>query len=410
MNKSTNNNSDNLATTVQEIVNNRIKESGSAKAVNGNDFISQIIKTTVETLMQAEMEEHLQETESNTRNGRGKKTIKGDFGQIEIETPRDRDSSFRPDILPKRQKELGDFSNKVVSLYARGLTTREIQEHLYEMYKVEVSPQFVSMATGKLKEQLEEWRNRPLEKVYPVVFVDGTFVSVRDDETGIVSKKCLYVVLAIDLEGRLDVLSLEIEKTEGARFWLNILGKLQKRGVEDILIVCADGLKGFSEALEATFPKADLQLCVVHHIRNVTRFVKHKDKKEFCADMKNIYAAPDIQAAEFALEKLEEKWGKKYPASITPWKEHWQSLTTFFKYPVELRKLIYTTNRIENLNSRIKKNIKNRRQFRNDESLLKIAYLNVRNVSQKWAPVNNWCSIYHQLVILFGDRVKISQQ
>lgn len=405
-----NQNSTDLATTVQKIVNERIKSAGSAKAVDGNSFISSIVKQTIETLMKAELEEHLQESRengsSNSKNGFDQKKVKGDFGEVEITVPRDRDASFEPAIVPKRQREIGNFSEKVISLYARGLTTREIEQHLAEMYNIEVSPQFVSNATNQVKEQLEEWRSRPLEAIYPIVYLDGTFISVRDQETNTVMKKCLYVVLGVDTEGRLDVLSLEIENAEGAKFWLQVLSKLKKRGVQDILIACADGLKGFDTALESVFPHTDLQLCVVHHIRNVTKFVKYADKKAFCADMKKIYCANDIQAAEFALEQLEQKWGKKYPAAIQPWKDKWTALTTFFQYPLELRKTIYTTNRIENLNSRIKKNIKNRRQFRNDDSLLKIVFLNVRNISQKWSPVANWSTIYNQLVIHFGERIK----
>lgn len=399
----------NLTSAIQSLIDNKIEDSGSAKSVDGEAFISSIIKQTVETLMDAELKEHLEDCKenksSNSKNGFGKKSIKGDFGEVDLTVPRDRKASFKPKIVPKRKREIGNFSNKVISLYARGLTTREIEEHLSEMYGVEISPQFVSHATAKVKEQLEEWRSRPLEKVYPMVFLDGTFISVRDDETGSVVKKCLYVVLGVDTDGKLDVLSLEIANTEGARFWLQVLNKLKKRGVEDIFIACADGLSGFKDAIKSVFPKADVQLCVVHHVRNVTKFVKHSDKKAFCSDMKKIYNADDIAGAEHALNDLDEKWGKKYPAAITSWRDNWNSLTTFFDYPLELRKTIYTTNRIENLNSVIKKNIKNRRHFKNDDSLLKLVFLNVRNVSSKWSSVRNWSTIYNQLSIIFKDRL-----
>ena len=394
---------------VRSLVDVQIKKSGSAKSVDGASFISSIVKHTIEALMEAEMKDHLDlcksSSEPNSKNGYGGKTIKGDFGQVEISVPRDRKSTFEPEIVPKRSREIGDFSNKVISLYARGLTTREIQDHLEEMYGVDVSPQFISNATSQIQEQLEEWRVRPLDKVYPVVYLDGTFISVRDQETGRVVKKCLYVVLGVDTEGRLDVLSLEIDNTEGAKFWLQVLEKLKQRGVEDIFIACADGLKGFGEALGAVFPQADLQLCVVHQIRNATKFIPHKHKKAFCADMRKIYNAIDLDAAEIALDQLEEKWGKQYPAAISSWRKNWHALTTFFDYPAELRKMIYTTNRIENLNSRIKKNIKNRRQFNNDNSLLKIVFLNVRNISNKWNPVTNWSTIFNQLSLIFKERL-----
>lgn len=406
-NKSTNYDKD-LPELVKSLVNTKIKQAGSAKSLDGESFISSIVKHTVETLMQAELEEHLSSSdEANSKNGFGSKTVKGDFGQIDIKTPRDRKSTFEPAIVPKRSQEIGNFSKKVISLYARGLTTREIKEHLEEMYGVDVSPQFVSNATAQIQEQLEEWRNRPLNKVYPIIYLDGTFISVRDDETGRVIKKCLYVVLGVDIEGRLDVLSLEIDNTEGSKFWLHVLEKLKLRGVEDVLIACADGIKGFGQALNAVFEQADLQLCVVHQIRNATRFIPHKHKKSFCADMKNIYNAIDLKQAEIALDKLEEKWGKKYPAAIASWRNNWKNLTTFFNYPAELRKMIYTTNRIENLNSRIKKNIKNRRQFNNDNSLLKLVFLNVKNVSKKWSPVKNWSTIFNQLSLIFKDRLKL---
>lgn len=397
---------------VRQLVDTKIKSAGTAKLQDGQSFISSIVKHTIEALMEAELQEHLSECKElnshNSKNGYGAKTLRGDFGQVDIKVPRDRKSTFEPEIVPKRTKEISDFSNKVISLYARGLTTREIQEHLEEMYSVDVSPQFISNATTLVQEQLEEWRLRPLEKVYPVVYLDGTFISVRDEETGRVIKKCLYVVLGVDTEGCLDVLSLEIDNTEGAKFWLQVLEKLKQRGVEDILIACADGLKGFGEALHAVFPKTDLQLCVVHQIRNSTKFIAHKHKKSFCADMKKIYNAIDLESAEIALEELEEKWAKQYPAAIGSWRNNWHALTTFFNYPAELRKMIYTTNRIENLNSRIKKNIKNRRQFNNDNSLLKLVFLNVRNISKKWNPVPNWSTIFNQLTLVFSDRLSLN--
>lgn len=389
-----------------------IRSNGGASAVDTEHLFNDLVKNTLQTLLDAEMEEHLgYEKHSpegkgtgNSRNGSTKKKIRGDFGEVELSTPRDRKSTFEPQIVKKRQTSLGNFGNKVASLYARGMSTREIEEHFEEMYDVEISPQFVSRATEKIKEEALEWQNRPLESVYPVVYVDGMRVPVRCEKSGVINK-CVYTVLGIPASGKQEVLGLWIENTEGARFWLNVLNDLQARGVKDILILCGDGLKGLPEAAESIFPQVDVQLCVVHQIRNATRFISFKDRKEFCRDMKPIYTAPTIDAAKLALDALEEKWGKQYPMSIKSWKDNWDRLTTFFKYPVALRKLIYTTNAIESLHALMRKNTRNRRVFPSDESLIKILFLNIKNKTKKWTKRHNWNAVMNQLAVMFPDRL-----
>jgi transposase-like protein len=269
---------------------------------------------------------------------------------------------------------------------------------------VEISPQFVSRLTEQLQQQITEWQNRPLEAVYPIVFVDGLRVAVRTDKG--VLKKCVYTVLGVGLAGKQEVLGLWIEETEGARFWLKTLNDLKARGVRDILILCGDGLTGLPGAVESAFPQTDVQLCVVHHIRNVTKFVSWKDRKPLCAAMRPIYSAPTVEAAELALDQFEQAWGSRYPMSVASWRTHWYSLTTFFKYPVELRRMIYTTNAIESLHSQMRKNIASRKLFPTDESVIKILFLNIRNFTNRWTKRQGWDIVINQLMLLFGDRLK----
>jgi transposase-like protein len=391
----------------------QVRAQGGIKGMaNPKQFVNQLVHDALETLLEAEMEEHLGYAKhdptgrgtGNSRNGATRKTVRGDFGQVEIETPRDRDASFEPKIVAKRQTSLGDFSEKVISLYARGMTTREIEEHLLQMYGIEVSAQFISRATDQLQQQITEWQSRPLERLYPVVYVDGLRVAVRTDK-GVI-KKCVYVVLGVATTGRQEVLGLWVEETEGARFWLKVFNDLKARGLLDILILCGDGLTGLPDAVTMVYPHTDVQLCVVHHIRNVTKFVSWKDRKSFCADMRLIYAAPTVEAAALALDQFEVKWGARYPMSIQSWRTHWDSLTTFFKYPVELRRMVYTTNAIESLNAQMRKNIANRKVFPHDEALLKLLFLNIRNFSNRWTKRQGWDIVMNQLSMIFGDRLK----
>jgi transposase-like protein len=390
-----------------------VRAQGGAKGMGDpKQFFQQLVKDTLETLLEAEMEDHLGYAKhdpagrgsGNSRNGSTSKTVRGDFGEARIQTPRDRESSFEPKIVPKRETSLGDFADKIVSLYARGMTTREIEEHLQEMYGIEVSPQFISRATDQLQQQIVEWQNRPLDRLYPVVYVDGLRVPVRTDK-GVV-KKCVYVVLGVATNGRQEVLGLWVEEVEGARFWLKVFTDLKARGLLDILILCGDGLAGLREAVTSAYPHTDVQLCVVHHVRNVTKFVAYKDRKKFCADMREIYAAPTVEAAELALDSLQNRWGSRYPMSIQAWRTHWDSLTTFFRYPVELRRIVYTTNAIESLNAQLRKNIANRKVFPHDDAVIKLLFLNIRNFSNRWTKRQSWDIVMNQLSLIFGDRLR----
>jgi len=390
----------------------QVRAAGGTQGIDTKQLFQKLVKETLEALLELEMEEHLGYVRhdaagrgsGNSRNGLSSKTVRGDFGEIEIETPRDRNSSFEPKIVAKRQRSMGNFSEAVISLYARGMTTREIEQHIQEMYGVEISPQFVSRATEELQQQIAEWQSRPLERVYPIIFVDGLRVAVRTDKG--VLKKCVYTVLGVSLSGKQEVLGLWIEETEGARFWLKVFNDLKARGTQDALIVCGDGLTGLRNAVESVFPQADVQLCVVHHIRNVTKFVSYKDRKPLCAAMRPIYTAPTIEAAELALDRFAQGWETRYPASVAAWRHHWHDLTTFFKYPVELRRMIYTTNAIESLHSQMRKNIANRKVFPNDEAVIKILFLNLRNFANRWTKRQGWDTVMNQLMMIFGDRLK----
>jgi putative transposase len=396
----------------KKLLMDRLRAQGGSQAVDTKQLFQSMVKETLEAFLELEMEQHLgyakHEPEGrgsgNSRNGATSKTVRGDFGEVEIETPRDRNSSFEPKIVAKRQTSVGNFSEAVISLYARGLTTREIEQHVKEIYGVEISPQFVSRVTEELQQQIAEWQSRPLERIYPIIFVDGLRVAVRTEKG--VLKKCVYTVLGVSLCGRQEVLGLWIEETEGARFWLKVFNDLKARGTHDVLIVCGDGLTGLRQAVESVFPQADVQLCVVHHIRNVTKFVSWKDRKAVCTGMRPIYTAATVEGAQLALDRFAQSWEARYPASVAAWRNHWDELTTFFKYPVELRRIIYTTNAIESLHSQMRKNISNRKVFPHDEAVIKILFLNIRNFSNRWNKRHGWDIVMNQLMMLFGDRLK----
>jgi transposase-like protein len=402
---------------LEQVIMKHVRENGGTAAVGGQDFIQGLVKTAMQALLKTEMEEHLGYEKhapegrktGNSRNGVDSKTIRGDFGQVEIEVPRDRNSSFEPQVVKKRESNVGMFSEKVISLYARGMSTREIEDHLREMYQIEISPTFISRATEALEQEIVEWQNRPLERLYPILYVDGMRVPVRSGDGGKGSQvvnKVVYTVLGVSISGVQSVLGLWISETESASFWLKVCNDLKARGTQDILVACADGLTGLPDAIRSVFPDVDVQGCVVHQIRNATKFVSWANRKKFCADMRQIYTAPTVEAAALALDALETIWGARYPMSIQSWRRNWDILTTFFKYPVELRKIIYTTNAIESLHAQMRKNTSNRKVFPNDTSALKLLYLNVRNFSNKWTKKQNWDIVMNQLSIMFADRIK----
>lgn len=403
---------------LEQMIMKHVRENGGTAAVGGQDFIQGLVRTAMQALLKAEMEEHLGyekhapegRKSGNSRNGVDTKTIRGDFGEVEIEVPRDRNATFQPQIVKKREANVGMFSEKIISLYARGMSTREIEDHLREMYQIEISPTFISRATEALEQEITEWQNRPLERLYPVLYVDGMRVPVRSGDGGKGSQvlnKVVYTVLGVSISGVQSVLGLWISETESASFWLKVCNDLKARGVQDVLIACADGLTGLPDAIRSVFPDVDVQGCVVHQIRNATKFVSWANRKAFCGDMRKIYTAPTVEAAALALDELEQKWGSKYPMSIQSWRRNWDILTTFFKYPVELRKIIYTTNAIESLHAQMRKNTANRKVFPSDASALKLLYLNVRNFSNKWTKKHNWDIVMNQLSIMFADRIKI---
>jgi transposase-like protein len=378
-----------------------------------NGAIKKLLKSSLENLLDAELSDHLGyekhspvgNNNGNSRNGKTHKSIRSDQGEIELSIPRDRNSTFDPVVVKKYEKTLGPIEDKIISMYAKGMTTRDIQSHVEEIYGLEISPTMVSNITDSIVVHAKEWQSRPLAEVYPIVFFDAIHYKVRQD--GKVISKAAYTCLAIDLEGRKDMLGIWVGEAEGANYWLGILTELKNRGVEDILIASVDGLKGFPEAIESIFPGCEVQQCVIHQIRNTIRYVASKNQKEFMKDLKPVYTAPTEEAGLLLLDTLEEKWGSKYPYPIKSWRNNWNNLAVFFKYPDEIRKMIYTTNTVENLHRQFRKVTKNRSLFPNDESLTKMLYLAYRDIAKKWTmPVRNWAFVFSQLSIKFEERLK----
>lgn len=379
-----------------------------------NGLLKQLTKRLIERTLQAELTDHLGyeayapegHGADNCRNGKGSKTLQSDSGPIQIEVPRDRDSSFEPKLVKKRQRRLEGFDDKVLSLYARGLSTRDIQGQLEELYGVEVSPALISNVTEAVMEDVRAWQSRPLSAVYPILYFDALFVKTRQD--GPVMTKAVYLALGINLEGEKELLGLWVAQTEGSKFWLSVFNELKNRGVQDCFIACVDGLKGLPEAVEAVFPRTQVQLCIVHKLRNSLKYVPWKERKAVAKDLRAIYAAPTLAEAERSLERFSECWDAKYPAIGPSWRADWQRLTVFFNYSPEIRKVIYTTNAVESLNYSLRKLLKMRGAFPNDDSIVKILFLAINRVAKKWTmPIRDWRSALNQFVILFGDRVPV---
>jgi transposase-like protein len=383
---------------------------------NANDIhsaLKDLFSETIQEFMEAELETHLgyakhdtkSKKTSNSRNGKSPaKTVTTELGDIRVSTPRDREGSFEPQIVKKHQNDLSGMEGQIISMYAKGMSTRDIQAHYNHIYGVELSPTLVSNITDRILPRIQEWQNRPLQEVYAVVFMDAIYYKVRHNNA--IVNKAAYIVIGIDLEGCKDVLGIWIGESESAKFWLGVLNDLKSRGIKDILITCVDNLSGFSEAIEAVFPQTDVQKCVVHQIRNSFKHVSYKELKVVAAALKPIYTAVNEQAAALAMDTFEEQWGKKYPYIVKSWRTNWTELTAFFQYPEELRKVIYTTNIIESYNRQLRKVTKGKRVFPNDESLLKMLYLSTMDVMEKWTgKVKGWRQIVLQLAIHFGDRV-----
>jgi putative transposase len=384
----------------------------SGQALTGKDgILTPLIKEILEAALEGEMDSHLsdckQEGQANRRNGKLKKTIKTGTGSFELETPRDREGSFEPEIVKKRQTVLNEsLDNKVLSLYALGMSYEAITEHLAELYGLEISTAKISLITDKLLPVITQWRTRPLEAVYPIVFLDAMHFKVREE--GRVVSKAFYSILGVTKEGRKDILGMYLSENEGAHFWLGVLNDLRARGVEDILIASIDGLKGFPDAIMQVFPKAEIQLCVVHQIRNSLKYVISRDQKSFMLDLKLIYKASSKDLAEHHLLELDEKWGKKYPAVIKSWQSNWEALSQYFKYPEELRRIIYTTNIVEGFHRQIRKYTKNKGAFTSENALLKLVYCACQKILEKWnQPMHNWALIISQLQIYFEGRLNL---
>lgn len=375
-------------------------------------ILKQLTARLLERAMEAEMTEHLGYEKHapegrgmpNSRNGTRSKTLKTDQGEIEIEVPRDRASTFEPQLVKKRQTHFTGFDEKILALYARGMTVRDIQGHLEEMYGVDVSPDLISRATSAVMEDVVAWQNRPLDEVYPIVFLDALVVKIRDQ--GVVRNKSVYLAIGVSIHGTREVLGLWIEQSEGAKFWLKVMNELKTRGVHDVLIVCCDGLKGFPEAIESVFPKATVQTCIVHMIRNSLRYVSYKDRKAVVKDLKPIYTAANRAAAEAALTAFETKWGRRYEMISASWRANWERVVPFLDFPPEVRRVIYTTNQIEALNSSLRKLLQYRGHFPNDEAVTKILYLALRRLEKKWErTLWNWSAVLGQFAVFFQGRI-----
>lgn len=399
-----------------EIIKQLEEDLAQAKTYNdlmGKDgAIKKLIKSSLENILDAELSEHLGyekhspqgNNSGNSRNGKTRKSIKTDEGMIDLEIPRDRNSSFDPVIVKKYEKTLGPIEDKIISMYAKGMTTRDIQSHVEEMYGLEVTAATVSRITDSIVVHAKEWQSRPLSEIYPIVFFDAIHYKVRQE--GKVVSKAAYTCLAIDIEGQKDMLGIWVGESEGANYWLGIMTELKNRGLQDILIAAVDGLKGFPEAIESVFPGCEVQQCIIHQLRNTLKYIASKNQKEFVKDLKPVYQAPTEEAGLLALDKLEEKWGDKYPLPIKSWRNNWNNLAVFFNYPPEIRKMIYTTNAVENLHRQFRKVTKNRSVFPSDDALTKMIFLAYRDISKKWKmTLPNWGLIISQLSIRFEKRI-----
>jgi putative transposase len=373
--------------------------------------LKRLFAGTIEQMLEAEMEEHLGyekhsgigDNSGNSRNGYNHKNIISDYGETEIAIPRDRNGEFEPKVLEKWQTRTDEIEQKIMAMYAKGMSQRDIEDSLHDLYGAEISQTLISKITDKILPEVNEWQNRPLESIYPVIYFDGIVFKSRKDNQ--IINKCVYTVLGIDMEGQKDILGTWISENESASFYASICSDIKRRGVADIFIACHDNLKGLGDAINAVFPKTKQQLCIVHQVRNSAKFVPYKDRKAVCADLKRIYGAVNIDDAEYAKEEFREKWDKKYPSIMRSWDTNWAELSTFFQYPEEIRKLIYTTNAVEGYHRMVRKFTKSKAIFPTDDSIRKVVYLSVKEISKKWSlPVRNWGLVYSQVMIYFEDR------
>ena len=396
----------------EELKKKALGQLRTGKSLFGKDgAFAPMLKEILDVALEGELDAHLDESErsqGNRKNGKLSKTLKGSQGTIEINTPRDRSGTFEPELVKKRETVLADsLEDKIIGLYGLGMSFRDISGHIKEMYDTDISATTLSAITDRIIPRLKEWQSRPLEGIYCIVWMDAMFYKVRDE--GRVVTRCLYNILGVDVKGKKDILGCYIASSEGANFWLSVLTDLKSRGVEDILIACIDSLKGFPEAIATIFPQTEVQTCVVHQIRNSLKYISYKERKAFVADLKCVYQAATQDAAELALDALDQKWGVKYPVVIKSWRNNWENLSTYFKYPENVRRMIYTTNTIEGFHHQIRKVTKTKGVFTSDTSLLKLVYLATLNITKKWTTTLwNWNQILSQLSIIFGDRIRLT--
>lgn len=399
----------------EQLIDELLKDYNGPESFWGESgLFAQLKKQIIERALDAEMDNHLGYTKhdpkgnnsGNSRNGRGKKSVVIDSEEVQLAPPRDRNGDFEPQLIPKRQRYFEGFNDKIIAMYARGMSVRDMQACLLDMYGVDISEGLISQATEAVMDEVKAWQNRVLDEVYPIVFLDCIVVKSRED--GKVTNRSVYLALGVNMDGHKELLGIWIAKTEGAKFWLSVITELQNRGVKDIFIACVDGLKGFPEAIESVFPQTQVQLCIVHMIRNSVRYVNWKDRKQLCADLKKIYTSATEQQAEVALDAFGKKWDAKYPTISQMWRRHWENVIPFFDYPADIRKAIYTTNAIEAINRSLRKVIKTKGAFPTDASIMKIFYLALENISKKWTmPIRCWNSAMNQFAIKFANRMPL---
>jgi len=394
----------------RNIIQQLLQEYDIETAEDIQDALKDLLGGTIKEMMEAEMNDHLgyQKSERSDsddyRNGYKSKRVNSSYGSMDIDVPQDRKSTFEPQIVKKRQKDISDIDQKIISMYAKGMTTRQISETIEDIYGFETSEGFISDVTDKILPQIEDWQNRPLDEVYPILYIDAIHYSVRDN--GVIRKLAAYVILGINTEGKKEVLSITVGDNESSKYWLSVLNELKNRGVKDILIICADGLSGIKEAIAAAFPKTEYQRCIVHQVRNTLKYVPDKDRKAFASDLKTIYHASDEEKARLALNRVTEKWTVKYPNSMKRWYDNWDAITPIFKFSPDVRKVIYTTNAIESLNSTYRKLNRQRSVFPSDTALLKVLYLATFEATKKWTmSIRNWGQVYGELSIMYEGRL-----
>ena len=396
----------------KNIISALIEEYDIETADDIQEALKDLLGGTIKSMMESEMDEHLgyenyeRSDNDNYRNGTKRKTVRSNYGEFQIDVPQDRQTSFEPKVVKKRQKDISGIDQQIISMYARGLTTRQISEQIKEIYGFECSEGFISDVTDKILQEIDDWQNRPLDDIYPVLFIDAVHFSVRDDNR--IRKLAAYVILAITLDGKKDVISLQIGENESSKYWLGVLNDLKNRGVKDVMVICADGLTGIKEAINAAYPDAEYQRCIVHQVRNTLKYVSYKDMKNFASDLKTIYLAPNEQQGYDNLQRVKERWDEKYPNAMKSWEQNWDILTPIFKFSADVRKVIYTTNAIESLNSTYKKLNRQRTVFPNDKALLKSLYLSTLQATKKWTqPLRGWGKVYGEFAVMYEGRIPL---